>query len=517
MSAKASPALRQARADAALWRSRATGIKARYDVLESNKLRRTPRVETSGEGGAGQFDMMKRLQGVNIGRDLERNYSPAKGIIHQFRMNVVGSLGKIQVNCEGGDEAAAWFNEVWAKDCDFRDSLHWSTVLQNVVASVLREGDVLAVFDDGAIEDSGKLLTWEADQIVPVSDDVLKAKGMSGMVQDNGIVRDKWGRVLGYISTGKRGVQVVASADDATFWKRDQARLVRNPWRLNQGRGVPTIISAAASFLDVYEMLSRELMSAKKAASQYAYVHRENAVDDWDNPGSAPAGLPENDGKTPETVATEGANTTTRGERNFEALEAFAGGFVDYGQPNDKVEFAPVERPNANMIGFIESVNCHAGAAFGLARAYALLRADTSYTAFRGDMIMSWQGAFYPTQKWIEREFADVTGVNALRWAQRKKIFKALPAAWERALSWTWPTMPEVNELDAQNAIAAALKNGATDYSRLLGPDWRKRLDGLAEQLDVIRKLNIPAGILESKSGGLQENPKDQTAKGPAK
>jgi len=505
---KPTKATLKAQAEAKSWERRARTIRGEYDVLKTNKLRRTPRREMKGESGV--YDMRKRALGVNIGRDLERNYPPARGIIHQFRMNVVGSLGKLQVNVPGGDEAAEWFNEEWSKDCDFRDDLHWSTFLQNVVAAVQREGDLLAVFDDDLVEDSGKLLTWESDQIVPVADDVLKAIGYATAKQDNGILRDNWGRVLGYIATGQRGKTVLDKAEDATVWKRDQARLARNPWRLNQGRGTPTIITAASSFLDVYEMLARELQTAKRAALDYAYVNRKDAVTDWDDPGSAPEYLPENDGKTAATVAAEGANSDDNPDaRNYENLEAFTGGHMDYGEVGDEVTFSPAQRPNVHMPEFIESVHCHAGAAFGLARAYSLLRADTSYTAFRGDMIMSWQGAFYPTQKWLERDVADWTGVKALTWAQRKRKIKKLPPGWERALSWKWPTMPEVDELDAQNALAQALKNGATDYAAILGPDWKKRLEGLAEQLEVIRALALPLGVLEMKSGGTANAKKD--------
>ena len=66
--------------------------------------------------------------------------------------------------------------------------------------------------------------------------------------------------------------------------------------------------------------------------------------------------------------------------------------------------------------------------------------------------------------------------------------------------------MPEVKELDAQKAIAQALKNGSTDYSKLLGPDWRNKLKALAEQLDVVRELNLPLGVLELKSGGTADD-----------
>jgi len=496
-------------AEAALWKERAVKIKAEYDVLKTNKLRKRPARETTPEGSV--YSPSKRALGVNIGRDLERNYSPARGILHQFRMNVVGSEGKLQVNVPGGEEAAAWFNQVWAKDCDFRDQLHWSIVCQNVVAAVKREGDLLAVFDDGLVEDSGKLLTWESDQIVPLSETVLKEKGYDNHIQDGGIIRDKWGRVQAYATTGKRGLSSIESAEDATVWKRDQACLPRNPWRLNQGRGVPCIITAAASFLDLYEMLSRELQTAKRAAAQWAFVTRDNAVMDWDSPASitAPTGLPENDGKSTGAVGADGANSTTVPQaRNYEALEELTGGFTDYGETGDKVVFPPTDRPNVAMKEFIEAVQCQAGMAFGLARAYSLLRADSSYTSFRGDMIMSWAGAFYPDQKWLERCFADWVGVRAVRWAIRKKEIKALPAGWERSLSWTWPMMPEVDQLDAENATAQALKNGTTDYAALLGPDWRKRLEGLAEQINEIKRLGIPLSILEMKSGGTADNQK---------
>ncbi|MBM4087461.1 MAG: hypothetical protein FJ272_21925, partial [Planctomycetes bacterium] len=89
----AQPTKAQLAADLALWRGRATRIKAEYDVLKSNKLRRTPAAERKTEGEI--YTPSKRAKGSNIGRDLERNYSSARGIIHQFRMNVVGPLGKL--------------------------------------------------------------------------------------------------------------------------------------------------------------------------------------------------------------------------------------------------------------------------------------------------------------------------------------------------------------------------------------------------------------------------------------
>ncbi len=489
--------------------NRAATVLNKYDALEPSRLRRQPTRETRDEGEI--YSQSRRLLGCNLGRDLERNYSPAKAMLHQFRVNVVGSLGKLRVNAEGGDEATAWFNEVWSKDCDYRDDVDWSTQLQNILASVIREGDMLCVVDDGLVEDSGKLLTWEADQVVPVNPDLLPAIGYPGARQDNGILRNDWGKVLGYIATGQRGRTVLDKKEDAMVWAREQARLVKNPWRLNQGRGVPALITPSSNFIDLYEILSSELQSAKRAAKQYAFVKRSDAVTNWDSPTTGPEWLPENDGRTSASVTTDGANQSTHTAKNYEMLEQFTGGLTDYLDVQDSVEFPSLAHPNKEMAPFLDAVQGYSGSALGLARAYTLLRADSSYTSFRGDMIMSWV-TFYWLQKRLERAIADWVAVRVLGWAQRRGEVRVLPQGWERSLSWTWPRMPEVDELDAENSTAAALKNGTTDYSVLLGPDWRKRMDDFAGQIEYARELGIPLGVFEQKSGGMANAKKDAAA-----
>ena len=54
----------------------------------------------------------------------------------------------------------------------------------------------------------------------------------------------------------------------------------------------------------------------------------------------------------------------------------------------------------------------------------------------------------------------------------------------------------------AQTAIALALKNGTTDFSQEIGPDWREHFDALATQLEYARSKGIPLGVMEMKSGG---------------
>jgi len=479
-------------------------LSGRYDAIETNRNRRAPQIELKNEDQT--LDPRKRLLSHNLGRDLERNFASARGLIHQFRINVVGSDGKMQVNTEDGEQASKWFNEVWSKDCDFRDELHWSTILQNVVASAIREGDVLAVFDDEVTsEDSGKLIHFEADQICNLNEqEFIKLPGyVAGWTQESGIVRDRVGKIVGYICTGKRGLTIIDKLDEATFFPRGVAKLIKNPWRLNQGRGVSAILTAATNFQDLYEILAKELQSAKVAASIAGWTERTDAVMDYDNPASLAAFLPENAGKAAEDTATESANSADPTAPNYERFEALTGGLWEYLAKGDKINFADIDRPNIHLAEFIEAVLGHAGASVGLARAYTILRADSSYTSFRGDMVLSW-ATFYALQKWIERDYADWVAKKAITWAIRTGAVDEPAAGWDRSISWSWPRMPNVDELKEESAIKQALKNGTTDFSKQLGPDWRKRLAAYAEQVNEIRRLNLPLSVLET-IGGITE------------
>jgi hypothetical protein len=105
-------------------------------------------------------------------------------------------------------------------------------------------------------------------------------------------------------------------------------------------------------------------------------------------------------------------------------------------------------------------------------------------------------------QKWLERAYADWVAIKVLTWAQRRKKIDSLPVGWESAISWKWPTMPHVDEARESIAESQSLKNGTTDYSELLGPDWQAKMEAFAEQLEFARERNLPLSVFEQKSGG---------------
>ena len=483
-----------------------SGIVAKYEISEPSDQRKAPRIEHTDE--AGIFPTRKRLLGINAARDLERNYSPMRAQQHQFKVNVVGNLAKIQVNT-GGDskteakstkEASKWFNEIWAASPDYcNESLHWNQILQNMVTTVHREGDFIVAVDDNLFEDSGKLLFWESDQIVKLSETALEQSEYKGYTQDQGLLRDPiTDKIVAFVVSGKRGLNCIDDLKDALILKTEDARFVSKPWRLKQGRGVGSIITSASQIQDVYEMQSAELQSAKASAKRVGKITRKDEVADADYV------VEQIVDEIAEGGSTADALDVVDKLPNYENFEAYTGGWMEYLQDGDDFQLLDNNRPNTNMLAFIQSVMGQAGSSRGLAKCYTNLEASTSYTAFRGEQIMTWP-TFEDDQKWIERQVCDWISKKVFSWAMRKGEITKLSAGWETRISWTWPTMREVDNLKAETAVRMKLKNGTTDWSKLLGPNWREILTGLGEQTDYVKELGLPLAMFETVAGAIIE------------
>jgi len=488
---------------------------AQYDAVEGSNnpegggnKRRQARVETKSEDEL--FPLRKRAQGINLQREAIRNYATHRGQIHQLRVNVVGPMGRVSVltGDEWGKRAGDWFNQDWAENAEFRAGLHWGECLQLIVASLANEGDVVAAFDDGTITGgggTGKIITWESDQITTIPETDFRARFPKNYTQDAGLIRDQFSREVGIIVSGARG-QTMVEAGKAFILSRDPMTSRRDNWwthikrqyRLVQGRGVADSLTSIALAMDAYEILSKEMQSAKVNASLASLVKREEAVSNYDDHRFDPDAPTVFDDPDAEEVKLPEESKA----RNYDRLEALTGGNTEYVDSRDSIEFPNINRPNVNLPAFLDYVTDASAMPYGMAHAYARMKADTSYTAFRGDMVMTWV-SFKDNQKFIERNAADWAAVNAIRWAIRTGKLPEGPAGWERRLAWQWPRMPEVDEKAYQLGLSAAIKNGAVTYQDVLGPSWKERFAQLGEELEEARKHNIPLAAFETKAGAV--------------
>lgn len=482
--AKAENKLRISQAKLACRRTEAA--LAKFDVLQSHaqRKRRQPVIERENEESL--LRLYDRLRAINLCRDLERNFTSAKSIIGQVRTNVVGCGPKIRVH--GIDEARAteaaeWFNGWWQAHCDFRTGRHFAEHLADAVAAVVREGDILEWFDDGWIENSGQIGWFEADQLVEVED---PAEGSPS--NQSGVVFDKLGRELGYAVTAKRGSPTAKRAD-VTILPREVARLVRLCWRPNQLRGTPLMLTTAADLQDLYEMRAKELQTAKVGASVFGKVKKNDAVSDL--------AMKREGGWT----EAGGAGTSGNQATAYDRLESFTGGNMEYMEPDEDIQLLDFNRPSLNFHEAHDRIASSAGAALGMAQTHALLKVAASYTAFRGELLLSWS-TFRVLQKLLERQSCDWTAGKALAWGIAQKRIAPVDLAAAR-FSWDWPTMPAVDTLKEAMAVSERLRTLQTDYAEELGPDWRKRFEALNEQAKTAKQLELPLLVWEAQRSAI--------------
>ena len=508
--------------------------KASYDSLENANGVKRKNIKKQKLPTDSRIKPSKRNLGAEIGRHLHENTSSWRSIMHQFKVTVVGSNGaKLRVNtkdAEGNTDAfgkasAKWFNNSWAKWCDQVDDTPLAEQVAMALEYCKREGDVLCIFDDFA-ENDGRLRWVEPTQILGVDEPKWNLWAVTNKwteddgkpyQQADGIVKNKRGIVIGYTFTSDIGINTIdPDVNNWTAIKRydsrrnpeGSAKLIKSPWRFNQHRGEGASLAVSPQIQDIYEMLAAELQTAKKSSQIAGWLELDKDAD------GALQGVIKSlqaSGKTAAEIDAiingDGTNPGLVGV-TYDALEGLTGGKFSYMQPGEKPVFHDPSRPNMSVSEFCDWIQVSTGASMGVGRARSTLKAETSYTAFRGEELMSWQ-TFGWDQKFLERRLMDFLAIKAIRWGLKNNEItekSTEPASWENSLSWEWQKMKEVDELKTQQAIQLALKNGSFNFADTLGADWMEKIEFFAKQVEIIKELGLPLSIFETVSGTVIED-----------
>lgn len=515
MFARAFDALRAKKAASPSVR-RPAAFAAGYEAVSAKHtdMRRGAVVETKGEDR--QLTAAQRLRLTNLLRDMMRN-SPAYVMQNrQMCVNVVGSEGgKLHAAFPpeygaAADEVMAWFNGVWAPNAEFTYRKGFNWLLKTVLTTRDVCGNVILVFDDGLLtggDGTGRIRAFEGDEIADVAD--FRRRFPAGCEQSQGFVYDRSGVFCGaFVSTSQRGRTAFDPASGVLTLRRDPYSDALCPWqvvgdmyRFNQGRAVSPLASALISLVDLHETVSSEALAAKFNAQLVAQIlHTEDDGADVDGAGGFDGEQPTDSGGAVVSVP------------KCEALKNI--GLRTQEMPHGtKMELLDTKRPNANLDAYVDFVLGLVGGSRGLARVYSTLKAQTSYTAFRGEQLMTWK-TFRDMQKELERDVCDWAARCAISRAVRLGLIRStLPDGWERMIAWTWPKMLEVSEKDAQTALEAKLRNGVTSLTRELGPGEFGRI--MAERKAEKTAFN-EAGLVypgeTTVSGAIVERPTDGSA-----
>ena len=451
-----------------------------YDLTTQIKHRRQSQVEYQEERGkCGIMNDQQALMTTADARNLYRNYCQAKSMVQQLLMNIIGEGNRVIFDTgseEWDEEANHWFENEWGASCDGRDDRHIHDLNKLFLGSVIREHDCVVWFDRGGVIDGGKIFYWETDQVQSISEKdfqkrintIARRIGWTGRAkslrQESGVIfAGRSGKPLGYFVTPHRG-KTIADWKDVTVLPVGPARMIKNKWRLIQGRGVADILTCATSLIDNYEMLGAELQSAKTAAHQAMAIYTE------DSHMLAKARADSSSGQTTDaSIEDPDAAAFT----NYTNWEKHSNGAIEYMQNGDKVEILKNDRPAAHMQDFIAANSIASGGSMGLTRVYSLMQANASFSAVKGEMNIAGV-SFKNWQKFLERYVLKWEVEEAISYAVATGQLLQAPANWRRSYEFDHPKQKSLDEDKQTRSDERALRTGLKNRKDIHGPDWRK-------------------------------------------
>lgn len=474
-----------------------------YDA--ANNRRRQGRDVTPPErtNEDGLLPHAKRVQLISSQRDSYRNTTFSPATAQQLQVNVVGNEGGHLTFTTGDAEfnriAGAAFAK-WARHCEFSNGISLNELLQLLLVQLTHTGgDFIAVFDDGCICGSGKVRVFEADEIRPLNgDDFQKMKSDIHHSQSNGIVYDRFGRISGaFVSSMARGADEFKAGeclhlrlDTPGDFSSSNWIFVGQRWRVNQGRGVATSTHVTNCLADLADTRASEVQAGKLNSSIGLIVTDKSPL-----AAETQRGFTDEETNDPEVAAEIDRAASQAAAAGAAALKQGASALIR-AAPNTTIESFDTKRPSNSTVEFIRNLEGACATVFGIGLTYVTLNPDTSYTAFRGAMLLA-RLSFEKLQKKLERDFLDWL---ATRFVEFSGI--AAPEGYDACLFWQWPTMREVDETAYQTAIEKKFTNFEISLQSRHGADWKKFVDQIKEEAAYCSQNGVLHPCLRTVSGG---------------
>ena len=491
----------------------AKGIKAmmagpRYKLVSGTDVWQRERGMTEHRNEDEILNVYGRGMMLDLARNAARNSSTFTGVLKQFDLNAIGTKGGKAIfdfdNAEGIKEQ---FSK-WTRDADFFDGLSFNTVLKLILKTYILGGDMVLMFDDGLIEDSGKLVIYEPDEIGDTTAEALASHYGRYAKQSLGRVYNGNGRFIGAIvSRSQRGADVF-DPSKSYFLRRDPDAsmfdsfwmMPRNVFRVSQGRGVSPMAASLTTILDLEDLCGFELAAAKKNSQTLAQVLQSQSVSNEDvaMPSAFDAGTDFDSMSDEEIDAAVGAEINNNVQTMALDRVNAAGCIYQVMPENYKMELLDTKHPNQNMPDFINWLATKSAAPFGLSREFATFMPTGA--DFRANQLYS-ERAFEEAQKFLEN-ICDWCLYRWSIWANKKGLISQRPETFIAKVDWAWPKMEELDENAHQEAVEKKLRNMTGSYRDILGPDWKSTLETVRDEIDWCKKNNLPHPAFDMISGG---------------
>lgn len=438
---------------------------------------------------------------LDLARNAARNSSTLTAILKQLDVNVIGTKGGkcITDNYYLKDAFSAW-----TRNADFFDGLSLNTLLKLILKTQVLGGDVVLLFDDGLVEDSGKILLYEPDEIGNSTYTAVQQHYGKRARQSLGRVYNGNGRFIGAIvSRSQRGVvefdptksYFLKCDPDASFYD-SMWIMPRNVYRIAQGRGIAPLAQSLATILDLEDLCGFELAASKKNAQTVGQV----LVDSQEEETTPPSPFGEDVDFSQMTDEEVEQYAKAVQEEKTVSLDRVRMAGIEYQvmPEGSHMELFDTKHPNGQMAEFIDFLAGKASAPFGLSRAFATMDVDES--TFKAQQLMSWP-AFIEAQKALEG-ICDWILWRWSRWATRKGLLRNISDEEVKRISWEWPALTEVDENASQDANLKKLTGMTGSYKDILGNNWKEKLEQIKAEIQYCKENGLPHPAFKLISGG---------------
>lgn len=441
-----------------------------------------------------------------------RNSATFSAILKQLQTNTVGVCGgKAIFNYDGNEGVDKIRKEFakWTRESDFYDGLNFNTVLKMILNTYVVNGDMVLLFDDGLIEDSGKVLVFESDEIVTTTDKAIQTKFGKNFKQSMGRVYNPNGRFSGVVvSRSQRGMNE-ADPKMCYFLKRNPDEsmfdslwmMPRNIWRFEQGRGISQATSSLGTILDSEDLTGFELAAAKKNSQTFAQIINTTPQGQEAIPSVFDQTTDFSNMTDEEIEEAVKAEVGQAEEQVITFQKARSAGIIYEQMPdNHKMELLSPNHPNENVMEFVKWLAGRSASVFGLTQQYATLAATGA--DYKAERLLT-EPVFKEGQKFLE-QIADWVFYHWVMWADRKGIINksALGEDFLENISWSWPDPAELDEYSHQMAITLKLQNMTGSYREFYGNDWREKLNQIKDEIQWFKENGLPHPANKLISGG---------------
>jgi len=169
----------------------------------------------------------------------------------------------------------------YTRNVDFYTGDTFNHLLKRVLREYVIGGDVVLLFDDGLVEDSGKIMLFESNEIVDVPPSEIEKRYGKGCWASQGKVYSPNGRHIGTIvskSQRNQGDGFIADPSKCYFLKRDpNGNPLDNYWfhfssNWREGRGVSQAASTIATIHQLEDLVQSELLASRRNAQIFCWL-----------------------------------------------------------------------------------------------------------------------------------------------------------------------------------------------------------------------------------------------------